>query len=315
MFGLVVSHFTARSSPQLNARDLPDGIVAEQECAPGNRRPSRLEVPRSHDVRAVRGAVKRQKSEDCSVLAQKIQPLITTASLLSHAFRGFYYYNILRAPALHLSFRKSLFLWLSRMADAAKKILVIEDDREIAGLMVEELTDRGYDVTVAYEGQEGYSAILETAPDLVLCDVMMPVMSGLEILERLATGVPPLRATPFVLLTGMSDRDLELKARRLGADDLITKPIDFDMLHIIIVSRLSGIARSVRWSQLLGMNARQLEMLTWAARGKTSWEIAKILGLSKKTVDFHLDGARIKLGASTRIEAAIKAAIGQLIQP
>jgi DNA-binding response OmpR family regulator len=189
------------------------------------------------------------------------------------------------------------------MSDASIKILVIEDDREIACLVTEEFVDRGYQVHVAYDGQEGYSAIFKITPDIVLCDVMMPTMSGFEILERLATAAPRFRNTPFVFLTGLSDRDIELKARQLGAADLVTKPIDFDMLDTIITSRLSPVARTALWSKLLDMNERQLETLTWTARGKTSWEIAKILGLSKKTVDFHLDGARIKLGASTRAEA------------
>jgi len=58
------------------------------------------------------------------------------------------------------------------------------------------------------------------------------------------------------------------------------------------------------------------EMLTLVARGKTSIEIAKLLGLSKRTIDFHLDNIRTKLGAATRTEAAaIKAAVGKLIEP
>jgi DNA-binding response OmpR family regulator len=201
------------------------------------------------------------------------------------------------------------------MSDASKRILVIEDDREIACLVAEEFTDRGYQLHVAYDGLEGYSAIFEFAPDLVLCDVMMPTMSGFEILERVVAESARLRNTPFVFLTGLSDRDIQLKARQLGADDLVTKAIDFDKLDTIITSCLSPVARIARWSRPLDMNDRQFEMLTWTARGKTSWEIAKILGLSPKTVDFHLDGARAKLGASTRTEAAIKAAAGRLIQP
>jgi DNA-binding CsgD family transcriptional regulator len=51
------------------------------------------------------------------------------------------------------------------------------------------------------------------------------------------------------------------------------------------------------------------------ARGKTSLQIAKILDLSKRTIDFHLDNARVKLGAATRTQAAIKAAVGRLIEP
>jgi DNA-binding CsgD family transcriptional regulator len=63
------------------------------------------------------------------------------------------------------------------------------------------------------------------------------------------------------------------------------------------------------------LNEREVEALTWVARGKTSTEIAEILSLTKRTVDFHLDNARVKLGAATRTEAAIKAATGKLIEP
>jgi hypothetical protein len=55
--------------------------------------------------------------------------------------------------------------------------------------------------------------------------------------------------------------------------------------------------------------------LTWVARGKTSAEIAQIIGLTKRTVDFHIDNARGKLGAATRTEAVIKATTGRLIEP
>ena len=65
----------------------------------------------------------------------------------------------------------------------------------------------------------------------------------------------------------------------------------------------------------ISLRAREKETLTWAARGKTSAEIAQILGLSKRTVDFHLDNARCKLGVATRTQAVMKAASGQLIIP
>ena len=71
------------------------------------------------------------------------------------------------------------------MSESAKKILIIEDDRETAGLIAEELGERGYDVSVAYDGREGFAAILKAMPDLVLSDISMPVMTGFEVLERL----------------------------------------------------------------------------------------------------------------------------------
>jgi DNA-binding response OmpR family regulator len=201
------------------------------------------------------------------------------------------------------------------MSEPRKKILCIEDDRETAALIAEELVERGYDVHVAHDGREGFAAILKTTPDLVLSDISMPVMSGFELLERLTALAPRFGNMPFVFLTALTDRDNELKGRHLGADDYVTKPIDFDVLDTIIGARLAGVARNDLWPKLVDLNDREVETLTWAARGKTSSEIAQILGLAKRTVDFHIDNARTKLGAATRVEAAIKAATGRLIEP
>ena len=201
------------------------------------------------------------------------------------------------------------------MAEAQKRILCIEDDRETAALIAEELIDRGYAVTVAHDGREGLAAILKTMPDLVLCDISMPVMSGFELLERLIELAPRFARMPFIFLTALTDRDNELKGRQLGADDYVTKPIDFDMLATIITARLAGVARTGLWPKFPELNDREVEVLTWVARGKTSAEIAQIVGLTKRTIDFHIDNARNKLGAATRTEAVIKAATGRLIEP
>jgi DNA-binding response OmpR family regulator len=201
------------------------------------------------------------------------------------------------------------------MPQTPKKVLCIEDDRETAALIAEELAERGYDVAVAHDGREGFAAILKFQPDIVLSDISMPVMSGFELLERLTALAPRFRNMPFVFLTALTDRDNELRGRQLGADDYVTKPIDFDRLDAIIMARIAGVARNQLWSKQVDLNEREVETLTWAARGKTSAEIAQILGLSKRTVDFHIDNAREKLGAATRVEAAIKAATGRLIEP
>jgi DNA-binding response OmpR family regulator len=128
------------------------------------------------------------------------------------------------------------------MAEARKKILCIEDDREAAALIVEELADQGFEPITAHDGRAGFDAILKHMPDLVLCDVNMPVMSGFEVLERLNDIAPRFGRVPFVFLTAMSDRENELRGRRLGADDFVVKPIDFDVLNAIINERLAGAA-------------------------------------------------------------------------
>jgi len=93
------------------------------------------------------------------------------------------------------------------MVHADRKILCIEDDRETAGLIAEELVDRGFQVSLAHSGQEGLMAIMRATPDLVLCDVSMPNMSGFEVLERLNEIAPRLGHIPFVFLTALADRD------------------------------------------------------------------------------------------------------------
>jgi len=201
------------------------------------------------------------------------------------------------------------------MSGERKKILCIEDDRETAALIAEELLDRGYDVSLAQNGRDGLAAILRIMPDLVLSDISMPAMSGFELLETLTALAPRFSKMPFVFLTALTDRGNELKGRQLGADDYVTKPIDFDMLATIIKARLAGVARSGLWPKTVALNEREVEVLTWVARGKTSAEIARILDLTKRTVDFHIDNARGKLGAATRTEAVLKAATGRLIDP
>jgi DNA-binding NarL/FixJ family response regulator len=182
-------------------------------------------------------------------------------------------------------------------------------------MVAEELDDRGFEVTVAHDGHEGFASILKTMPDLVLCDINMPVISGLAVLESLNAVTPQLGCIPFVFLTALDDRDHELRARRLGADDYVTKPIDFDMLETIINARLSCVARNDVWPKLVTLSDREIQALTWVARGKTSAEVAGLVGLSKRTVDFHLDNAKVKLGSATRTGAAVKAALGKIIEP
>jgi DNA-binding response OmpR family regulator len=192
-------------------------------------------------------------------------------------------------------------------------LLCIEDDRETAALLAEELVDRGYDVRTAHNGRDGLAAIVSERPDLVLCDVSMPQMSGLEVLEQVAGLGRRYSDMPFIFLTALADRDNELRGRQMGADDYVTKPIDFEVLDTILRVRLARVMRSPASRREIMLSDREAEALTWSARGKTSDEIAQIIGLSRRTVDFHLDNARSKLGVATRIEAVANAVAAKLI--
>src|SRR5262245_28570922 len=199
--------------------------------------------------------------------------------------------------------------------NSKQKILSIESNRKTATAIAKELSDRGFKPSTAHDGQEGLVAILKEKPDLVLCDVDLPIMSGFEVLERLIDIAPRFGHMPFVFMTGQAVRKDELKGRQLGADDYIRKPIDFDILAAIINARLAGVARTKVWPELVKLNNRGIEVLTLVARGQRSAQIAKKLGIAKRTVDFHLDNARIKLGAATRAQAVVKAVAGGVIEP
>jgi DNA-binding response OmpR family regulator len=179
-----------------------------------------------------------------------------------------------------------------------KKLLCVEDNRQIAKLITEELTERGFEVIIAYDGHEGFIAVLKGPPDLVLCDIGLPSMSGFEMRECLNALSPRLRDVPFLFVTALTGRENERRARRLGADDYITKPIDFEMLETIIKARLEKVVPGETRAHLAILSDCEAETLAWAARGRTAAQIATTLGLTERDVELHLDRARAKLGAA-----------------
>jgi DNA-binding response OmpR family regulator len=177
------------------------------------------------------------------------------------------------------------------MPEASKKILCIEDDQHTARLIAEDLTERGFEVIIAFSGHEGLIAILKGLADLV------PHMTGFEVLKRLNQLSPRLTRIPFVLVTAWSDRARERRGRILGADDYVTKPIDFDDLETTINALLAAHHEA---GPIPKLNDCEAEALTWVARGKTTAQIAETLGLPKQVIDSHLENARVKLGVSRR---------------
>lgn len=124
-----------------------------------------------------------------------------------------------------------------------KKIVCVEDEHDIRGLLVDELTDAGYEVEEAANGQLGLDAILRSKPDLVLCDISMPIMDGHLLLQYLRENHPEFADTPFIFLSALADREHIMEGKILGADDYLTKPIDLDLLLVTIKSRLGQIER------------------------------------------------------------------------
>jgi len=122
-------------------------------------------------------------------------------------------------------------------------ILMVEDEADLRELLTEELESEGHEVAAASDGHMALEKLATFAPELVISDISMPGMGGFELLETFRASYPALADTPFLFLTALADRQDELHARQLGVDDYLTKPIDFDMLHSVLATRLRQVAR------------------------------------------------------------------------
>lgn len=197
-----------------------------------------------------------------------------------------------------------------------KKILVIEDHALMRRNVVTILEMEGYIALAAANGQEGIEIAKREQPDLILCDIMMPVMNGHEVLQALRTNAVT-AATPFIFLTAKGEKDDVRTGMNLGADDYLAKPASRDEIVAALEARFARKDQQrVNFDQLftdhapllsLGITARESEVLLWIVQGKGNEDIASILGLSTQTVKKHVCSILNTLGVDNRSSAAMRA--------
>lgn len=161
------------------------------------------------------------------------------------------------------------------MSEAKLKILCIDDEAEIRRDIAEELQDAGYLTIEAADGNEGLAAITRQNPDLVVCDITMPVMTGHELLRKLREEHPEQADLPFIFLSALAERKHIVEGKKLGADDYMTKPVDFELLLATVESRLNQVRR---------MAARKQEQLVKVYKASMSGE-----GAPPKNFDLVVD--------------------------
>ncbi len=189
------------------------------------------------------------------------------------------------------------------------RVIVAEDQGMVLGALAALLeTEADIDVVaLAHDGREAVSLALEHRPDVLLTDIEMPHLTGLEVaaeLKRLKL------QTRVIILTTFARGGYLRRALEAGANGYLLKDSPPDMLANA-VRRVHAGLRAIdtdlaaeAWSAPDPLTDRERQALRFAGEGKTSAEIASTLGLSEGTVRNYLSEAMSKVGASTRVEAA-----------
>lgn len=125
----------------------------------------------------------------------------------------------------------------------ADKILCIEDEKLLLEDIVEELQDAGYQTLKASNGKEAIEILKYETVDLILCDIMMPLVDGPTTLRLVRERLPQHNEVPFVFLTAKATREDILEGKKMGVDDYLTKPIDYDLLIATVKTRLEQVHR------------------------------------------------------------------------
>ena len=190
-------------------------------------------------------------------------------------------------------------------------ILCVEDEEQLRRDIADELIEAGYDVIEACNGEEALESLRRSRPDLILCDISMPGLSGYEVLNALEAKGSDYAETPFVFLSALADPRQIAEGKRLGADDYLVKPIDYDLLLATVDARLRQIERirSARQAQDANLDAMALS----ARFGLTTTEtriamalvdgtppplIARDFQVSRTTVAFHIRNIFHKTGTN-----------------
>ena len=142
---------------------------------------------------------------------------------------------------------------VTEMAASAERVLVVDDEPDIVALVAYHLAKSGYSVSTATSGPEGIAAARRDKPALVVLDLMLPGLSGLEVMEELRSD-PNTARIAVLMLTARREESDRIKGLTLGADDYLTKP--FSPQEMVL--RVAAILRRVKAGQTEAADVQQL---------------------------------------------------------
>ncbi len=167
-----------------------------------------MDKDRKITLKTVSAWAKREKEGDSYLIGVR---LIKEGSEDEKEFLSFFPEEILTKPGLK------------------RKILLIDDEKELVSLVAMHFETAGYEVVTAYDGEEGYQKYLEASPDLIILDLKMPKLNGFEVCRKIRRENKDLH-TPILMLTALQDDADRLVGKVVGAQRYVTKPFKIDEL-------------------------------------------------------------------------------------
>ena len=226
----------------------------------------------------------------------------------------------------------------------ASRVLIVEDERDIRDLLILHLQRDGFEVTSAGSGEEALAQVRQSPPDLLVLDLMLPAMSGLEVCRRLRQE-PATATLPILMLTAKADEVDRVVGLELGADDYVVKPFSPKELlaRVRAVLRRSrpgpnvtsvtlggltinpGTYRVTVAGEAVALTPKEFDLLRALveARGRVLsreflldrvWGYSRADEIESRTVDVHVRRLRVKLGEEGRRILTIKS-VGYRLDP
>ncbi len=224
-----------------------------------------------------------------------------------------------------------------------QKILIIEDEEDIADLVAFNLRRNGYEVELACDGLRGLSAVREQLPDLIVLDLMMPGMDGMSLFKELQRDEET-RKIPVIMLTARGQMEDKIKGLEIGVDDYMTKPFSPKELVLRVknlLKRTVGVAsgaelecgpfrfvkNSLRFyvdGERVDLTSTEFKLMIYLCERKNTPQdrydlLVDVLGYSSevhsRTLDTHMKRLRRKLGKRAEMLQTVRGIGYQILIP
>jgi DNA-binding NarL/FixJ family response regulator len=196
-----------------------------------------------------------------------------------------------------------------------KQLLLIDDDPNLILLVKDYLEFRGFEVRTAGNGREALDLLDGDAPDMIICDVMMPEMDGHTFVRHVREN-PSTEWIPILFLSAKGQSQDRVKGLNTGADVYMVKPFEPEELVAQVESSLKHASRLIKQQIKAGSNLAiqvpfdveltptELRVVQFVARGMANREIASELQVSQRTIESHVSNMLGKTGLHNRTELA-----------